>query len=482
MLSIFPAKNRHERLILVGAFFIFLVLSAVLNAYHEPWRDEAQAWLISMHDSFPGDIIRLSFNELSPMLWHLVLYPFARGGAPYETEAVIHFVLIALAGFIWMRHAPFPTLHKVLFLFGYFMAYEYNVIARNYVLTVLALFLVAAYFKTHVTKPWLFYTLLIFLASASIYGTVIAFSVALWHAIQKDKHIVFPFFILSGIIFLFVILTFAPTGIEKGLLSFFPVFSKNVPMWWNTQVFLGSTVGAFLGALFILVPLLFFASSMRIFFLYALTAANLIFTLTASNAPIYRHPGILFLFFIASLWIFRTEETVHAPKQIARLTKLFPHSHVLTVLLLLQVSGTAVAAYLEIKYPFSYARDTATFILQRGLSSENTALTGFPSPTVSSLLPFLSGKFDSFFIPEYKEEGTFLKWAPFTHAGKITPEEHMKRIEGWAASKTEKNLLIASAHPLDSIIPGFSERYKRIAAFDNMPLGTDEIYYLFERK
>src|SRR6185295_95494 len=42
---------------------------------------------------------------------------------------------------IFLRNAPFTDLFKILFIFGYFMFYEYNIISRNYGISFFMLFI-----------------------------------------------------------------------------------------------------------------------------------------------------------------------------------------------------------------------------------------------------------------------------------------------------------------------------------------------------
>ncbi len=77
------------------AFIAWLLCVSVLAWRHEPWADEAQAWLIAKDSS----VLNLFLNQLryesTPGLWHLLLMPFAKLGAPYWTMAALSIASVA---------------------------------------------------------------------------------------------------------------------------------------------------------------------------------------------------------------------------------------------------------------------------------------------------------------------------------------------------------------------------------------------------
>jgi len=67
---------------IIFILYLFITLYAVLN--HEPWRDEAQSWLIARDANF-FDIFKLLPFEKAPALWYLILLPLAKSGMPENT-------------------------------------------------------------------------------------------------------------------------------------------------------------------------------------------------------------------------------------------------------------------------------------------------------------------------------------------------------------------------------------------------------------
>ena len=135
-----------------GVLLAFVALLAFLALRHEAWRDEADSWLM-VRDASPAELFHLSGNAGTPMLWYFVQMPFAKLGLPYETQKVVHLAIAALAGGLFWLRAPFPAAIRLLPLFGYYLSFEYGVVARSYSLTALLLFSVAASRPVRAGRP-----------------------------------------------------------------------------------------------------------------------------------------------------------------------------------------------------------------------------------------------------------------------------------------------------------------------------------------
>src|SRR5919108_4554632 len=125
---------------------VLAALAGLLGAmlfYHEPWFDEAQAWLIA-RDASPLDLVtRVLRYEGSPGLWHLILMVPARLHLPYATLNVVSGLFALAAGALFLRLAPFPWPVRLLYPFSFWAFYQYGVVARSYVMGPLLLFAAA---------------------------------------------------------------------------------------------------------------------------------------------------------------------------------------------------------------------------------------------------------------------------------------------------------------------------------------------------
>src|SRR5829696_3139490 len=141
-------RQRYWVLVFVG----FAVLLAIAVAHHEPWMDEAQAWLLAK-DSNPAELFAQYMRyEGSPALWHLILMIPAKLGLPYVTLNIVAAVVAAAGCWVFLRYSPFPPAIKILLPFSYFVFFQYGVVARSYCLVPLLIFLTAKNYKDKLTR------------------------------------------------------------------------------------------------------------------------------------------------------------------------------------------------------------------------------------------------------------------------------------------------------------------------------------------
>ena len=130
---------------LLALIFTAFMLCAIRR--HEMWRDELQAWLLARDSATPMQLLHNMRYEGHPGLWHLLLWPLAHLSPNPVLMQVLHATLAGLSALLVFRFAPFSWVIKVLLVLGYFFAYEYAVIARNYGISITLLFTVCALFE-----------------------------------------------------------------------------------------------------------------------------------------------------------------------------------------------------------------------------------------------------------------------------------------------------------------------------------------------
>ncbi len=161
-------------------FIIFLVLLCVVNFFHEPWFDEAQAWQIARCASLKDILFEIPHYEGHPALWHLMLFLPAKLGFSYElTLKAFSIVAIGLSGWLLIFKSPFPKIVKFLLPFHYFVFYQNGVISRPYGYMTLALILMAVAFSGRNDKPLKFVASMILLCMLSGFGIVLAGGIAI---------------------------------------------------------------------------------------------------------------------------------------------------------------------------------------------------------------------------------------------------------------------------------------------------------------
>ena len=167
--------NKSQGIWALVALFIYILLSSLQLHFHELGRDEWQAIQIGNDIHNWPDFIHRLRSEGHPFLWFLICkIAYAIGGS-YHFVKLAHFFITWGTAFILLRDVRTKMIYKILFLFGYFMLYEYDAIVRNYALVVL--FAMMALKELQKEEKYNIYYLLLALAGMAfthIYGLMMA--------------------------------------------------------------------------------------------------------------------------------------------------------------------------------------------------------------------------------------------------------------------------------------------------------------------
>lgn len=362
----------------------------VLGSVHQPWFDEAQAWLLA-RDSSPWDLLahRLR-HEGSPGLWHLLLMGPAKLGMPYRTISVIS-GLGALAGtalLLWKSR--FPLLVKLLYPFSYFALYQYGVIARSYALVAPLLFWAVIAHRDRLRHPAQYTLALILLANVALHGFIVAiaweglFLVSLrgaWRGLepmQRRRHTIW-------------IAVFAVNAVLE-IAELWPPADLIGGGQWDLSLRHAVTMGWGLVTNLPVPPLSLLAIAATLYWLW-LRRSLLVYLLpTAGLLVLFDiryfspwHSGMLLLVWLAALWLSREE--VHAPRR--RIPPwLSPVVAASLVAVLAGLVGWSVAAMeRDADQPYSGAPAAAAFIADHELQGQ-VAVVG---KWAIGLLPYFSG-------------------------------------------------------------------------------------------
>ena len=138
-------KKRPGQLILAAVFLGYLIFNGILLSRHEPWRDEANVWLMA-RELTPLQLLAEIRYQGHPCLWYLLVMPFAKAGLPFGMMGGISYCFMAATAGLFLMKAPFHILTKAALLFSPIFTYYYAEIARNYCLIALFLVLLAIYY------------------------------------------------------------------------------------------------------------------------------------------------------------------------------------------------------------------------------------------------------------------------------------------------------------------------------------------------
>lgn len=142
----------HQKIYLFLLFSAYFVINLILLTCHEPWRDEAQVWLLARDVPVWKLPSQMAF-EGNPCLWHLLVVPFAKLGIPYFVQNIMSYLVVMAAAFLLVYRSDFSYGVKALLLCSPFLMYYYAVIAGSYCLIPFLLFLLADWFPTRKEKP-----------------------------------------------------------------------------------------------------------------------------------------------------------------------------------------------------------------------------------------------------------------------------------------------------------------------------------------
>jgi hypothetical protein len=171
-----------------AALILYLVWVLGVGWRHEPWFDEAQAWLIARDNSLVSLLVSGVRYEGAPALWHLVLFAAQRLGFPYGGLWLISSALCAGGAALILYRAPFPLWLRLGLTFSYFIAYQYAAVARSYALDVLFTPLLALLYPDRATRPLAYGGVLGLIAATNAHSFVFAAAVALeWAFALKGR-------------------------------------------------------------------------------------------------------------------------------------------------------------------------------------------------------------------------------------------------------------------------------------------------------
>lgn len=173
-------KDQLQRLVL---FLIWLSLVIWLTATHVFWRDEVRAFSLALSGSNLMEMLRNIHGEGHPALWYLILrvghdlFPF-REVLPVA-GALIGIAAMAILAFF----SPFRTFVVAAVLFSFYGAFEYVAMARNYGISALVMFALAALYPRVRNNLW-FGVILLILCNTNVPSCLLAAAFLLFRFVE----------------------------------------------------------------------------------------------------------------------------------------------------------------------------------------------------------------------------------------------------------------------------------------------------------
>lgn len=198
--------KQNKKAIKIILFGIYIIINLVLMLKHEMWRDEVRPWVMAKNLSLI-DLFKVSKFDGHPVMWHLILMPFAKLGFPVITIQIIHFIFAVITAFIFYFKIKVNDIIKTIILFTTPFMYVYIIIVRNYIFILLLLMLIALIYDKKYKYPYLYGILVTFLlfCPTVVWGLSIAIFLFFEFELYKDKKFK-QILITSGIYITFLVL------------------------------------------------------------------------------------------------------------------------------------------------------------------------------------------------------------------------------------------------------------------------------------
>lgn len=381
---------------------LWAIIAIFAMFHHEIWRDEAQVWCI-VRDLGIIDIFKMARIEGHPILWYLLVMPFAKLGLPVISMQLVSFILVAIAVSLLIFKSPFNTLEKILICFSAGMIYYLPIVSRNYSLIPLFLFIIAILYPERFKYPYFYAISIIMLSQTHIYmlGLCgILFLIFVFESIKdKLKQNIKPILlIVLNFIFLFVCFYHSINenyALTNGVNNILPLKSVVVMI---SQILTFQIINLIpqlhkyfnIISICLFFPFIgviiykFFMINKKLFLIFFVAIGFMlyVFTNVYFNGILYQKSFLLFLIIIFCYWILQQEYKIKS--------KLLSISFCFLFLISFLTSPIVLAD--EIKYNFSGGKQIAEYI--KSNLNEEKVFIAYGNPYVYSPI--------SAYLPEKK--------------------------------------------------------------------------------
>ncbi|MBN2199027.1 MAG: hypothetical protein JW747_04175 [Candidatus Aminicenantes bacterium] len=497
-----------ERAFALLILLAYVLVAGAVTARHEIWRDEAQTFLMARDSRTVSDLLLRIRYDVHPPLWHLLLFLLTRVTSSPAAMQIVHLAIAAAAVWIFARYAPFSRLNKIFFALGYYALFEYGVIARNYSLGILFLFLFCLFYPQRHDRFLLLGACIALLSLTSIHAIIL--SAALILALAADRlgirKAAAPRLFWPG-------LGLGLAGIGTSILSAFPhsesIYAGNMSFvfdpktlfpvlrtipkaffplpephlsFWNTSLLnhLPATAVTIhlLLALIVVTALVLFSRRLPAFVFYVSATAALIAFFFFHYFGYLRHHGFFFFVFLAALWLVSSPSDGTAPfagfRGLAALSESFHKAApaVLTLVLAVQALAGLYAAAMDIRHPFSGGLGTAKYLERNGL--QDHILVGDIDYVMSSISVHLKRPI---YLPRGERWGTYQLNTPSVRSN--TDMNHITRAAERLSRESGRNFLLILNYPLNKF--SLLTRSLRQVGKTGKAVVGDETFYLYRK-
>ena len=322
---------------------------------------------------------------------------------------------------------------KILYGFSYLILFDYCVVARNYNISLLLLFMIAHIYPKREEYPFYFVFLVALLANTNVhsFGISVALTFLFYRDILKwdissGRNRVLFFLPAIGILAAVCQLISPSDNIHSGL---FQYHAFSAPFYALINGFTSTLMWPLVFKILVFVLLLsvvyYFLRLLRkdedadIVFILSFSYAWLFYIFIFKHFGFFRHHVFLLNVFVFCLWI-------HINKKTTIHQRLLPVLIPLALCLLISVIHAGIIFKKEINLPFSGSLAVANYIKQNGL--EKRTIVAYRAPHASSVLPYF--KTLKFWYPDIRKFGTFVTWnSEYGRNQELKLEDILQRVK-----------------------------------------------------
>lgn len=460
------------------AVFILYIIAVLYGVtVHEPWRDEAQAWLL-VRDLDIAGLFRILPSEGHPPLWYLLIMPLAKMGAAYQSQNYLAAITMIATMYVFLFKTRLPLVVKLILPFSYFFFYEYAVLARSYCLVAFFTSLIIWLYPRRFNKPMLFALCIVGLFNTHILTFTFALALAgiffidAWQTGKLKQ--TFPAFLLMliGGLYLIPYLAMAKMA-SASQIQAVQHAAKMADAVAGSLLVDGNTILAFVLLLIIAIIMLY---RTKPFLIFAAGVAGILYILGFRyNLGDVRHFGILFTVIIGSYAI--ADNYVSDKWNFVAESKLPTYGKwIIVAVVVLQLPQTFSRYKDDVKQDFSGAKAAAEFIMDNNL--QQSILAGQQAWAVSAIVPYLHGK--QVYYAECQRYGTYYiydscflnnRWA-------IAPEDAVDVVYN-NFKDSLGNVVFIFNRPLN---PGALKYMDMLYSSGEFPIKKDEAFFIYRFK
>ena len=399
---------------------LYVLAVGVTMLAHEMWFDEIQAWLIARDSHGIANLIHNLHYEGHPALWYLLLMPLTRVTRDPAIMQGLQLLLATAAMAVILWRAPFSHLERLVLPFGHFVLFEYGVKSRCYALGFLLLVLFCSLWRERRKHPVLMAVLLAALANVHLYFAFASAAALTCLVVDRilgdapgvldrssDRH----WNVLAVLILC--------TGWALAAAVALPPADSGFAMGWSFGLSgerilaaaraLGELVGVGrwpgpIAAVLVLAIILPRFRNNPAAAAFLLVSSGGILTFTYAKLALTWSQGIIFLCFLATVWIDRAGIDPRGAKA-GKSAFLVPPGLFVAVLAIQALVGLGVALQ-DIARPYSNGSAVARFIRERGWAAD--PIVGIPDIRTCTVVGYL--QVDRIYYANGRRWGSFAVW------------------------------------------------------------------------